>query len=135
MNLEQLQKFKDSVAGRDPRNRAMLDQAERELRSAAGLRAPGRLARSQREPDQVPALESRPAPQHRRKRRVVVCIEIVAFKRRQVDDDNICAGAKHLRDCIATSLGVDDGDKRLRWRYACCPTEGREQTLVRISLK
>lgn len=71
----------------------------------------------------------------RSKRSLVVCVEIIALRHRIVDDDNIIAGSKHLRDCIAASLGVDDADKRLRWEYGFCRTEGREQTIVRISIK
>lgn len=69
------------------------------------------------------------------KRRLVICVEIIALRNRSIDDDNLIAGAKHLRDCIATSLGLDDKDKRFRWRYGFCQTEGREQTIVRVSLK
>ena len=35
-----------------------------------------------------------------------------------LDDDNLAAGFKATRDGVADWLGVDDGDKRLTWRYA-----------------
>jgi hypothetical protein len=37
---------------------------------------------------------------------------------RRMDDDGLTASAKHVRDGIADYLGIDDGDKRLKWVYA-----------------
>lgn len=37
---------------------------------------------------------------------------------RKLDDDNLASGFKAFRDGIADWLGIDDGDKRLTWRYA-----------------
>ena len=37
---------------------------------------------------------------------------------RRLDDDNLAAGFKALRDGIADRLGVDDADPRVTWRYA-----------------
>lgn len=34
-----------------------------------------------------------------------------------LDDDNLASGFKATRDGVADWLGVDDGDKRLTWRY------------------
>ena len=36
---------------------------------------------------------------------------------RTLDDDNLAGGFKHVRDGVADWLGIDDGDKRLTWRY------------------
>lgn len=37
---------------------------------------------------------------------------------RTLDDDNLASGFKACRDGVADWLGIDDGDKRLTWRYA-----------------
>jgi hypothetical protein len=63
---------------------------------------------------------------------VVILVEIIRFGRKELDYDNYVAGAKPLRDSIATSLGVDDADKRIRWQYSQIVTEGSIGTLVRI---
>jgi hypothetical protein len=84
----------------------------------------GGLESAERKPDPVQALDKREEIQRRRKSRLVVSIEIIALLRRFSD-----------YDCIATSLGTDDGDKRLRWNFAICRTSGREQTIVRISVQ
>jgi hypothetical protein len=96
---------------------------------------PSRLASPERKPDPVSSLVKRTQVQRSRKSRVVICVEIIACKHRRLDFDNLIAGFKCLRDCIATSLGVDDGDRRLRWAYGFCQTTGREQTIVRISVQ
>lgn len=101
----------------------------------ANCRIPLGLESPERKPDPVQALVPGKKVQRSRKRSVVVCVEIIAVLRKRTDDDNIHAGAKALRDCIAASLGVDDGDKRIRWSYGTCQTSGREQTIVRISVK
>lgn len=45
-------------------------------------------------------------------------ITITRLGKRKLDDDNLASSAKHIRDGIADALGIDDGDERLRWRYA-----------------
>lgn len=35
----------------------------------------------------------------------------------RLDDDNLAASGKHVRDGIADALGIDDGSPRLRWTY------------------
>ena len=36
---------------------------------------------------------------------------------RKLDDDNLRAAAKSVRDGVADFLGIDDGDARIEWRY------------------
>jgi hypothetical protein len=36
----------------------------------------------------------------------------------QLDDDNLAASIKHVRDGIADALGIDDGGPFVQWRYA-----------------
>ncbi len=69
----------------------------------------------------------------RRQTSVGFCVTIVSFRHFEVDDDNLGAGAKSLRDAIAASLGVDDRDKRLWWEIRQVLTRGAEGSLVEIS--
>ena len=72
------------------------------------------------------------APQEGRARGVVV--SLIGLRRRPLDDDNFVGACKHLRDAIAASLGIDDGDKRIRFQYGQFPTQGREGVLVHIEV-
>ena len=36
---------------------------------------------------------------------------------RKLDDDNLRASAKSVRDGVADWIGIDDGDPRIEWRY------------------
>lgn len=44
-------------------------------------------------------------------------VTITRIAPRQLDDDNLAASGKHVRDGIADALGIDDRDPRVRWRY------------------
>lgn len=70
--------------------------------------------------------------QSRRTRRLVV--SLIGLRRRPLDDDNFNGACKHLRDAIAASLGIDDGDKRICWQYQQLQTRGSEGVLVRIEV-
>ena len=72
------------------------------------------------------------AGQSRRARRLVV--SLIGLRRRTLDDDNFNGACKHLRDAIAASLGIDDGDKRICWQYQQLQTRGREGVMVRIEI-
>lgn len=88
-----------------------------------------------REPERHPlsTLEQSSNGQYHRKTRVAYCVTIVSFRHRELDDDNCIASAKPLRDSIATSLGIDDRDKRFIWECRQVITNGAEGTLVLIS--
>lgn len=45
-------------------------------------------------------------------------ITLTRIAPRDLDDDNLASGFKAVRDGVADWLGIDDGDKRLTWRYA-----------------
>ena len=45
-------------------------------------------------------------------------ITLTRIAPRELDDDNLAGGFKATRDGVADWLGIDDGDKRLAWRYA-----------------
>lgn len=64
-----------------------------------------------------------------------VQVDLVAFVRRPLDDDNLTAGMKPLRDAVASTLGVDDGDPRIRFVVHQIPAgAGPEGTCIRITL-
>ena len=45
-------------------------------------------------------------------------ITLTRIAPRRLDDDNLASGFKAARDGVADWLGIDDGAKRLEWRYA-----------------
>ena len=60
-------------------------------------------------------------------------VSIVVFCRRRRDaGDNLEAGCKWLRDAIANSLGIDDGDARVTWQYGQVETRGETGAVVTI---
>lgn len=63
-------------------------------------------------------------------RRVVV--GVVVFRRQLLDPDNLIGGCKSFQDAIAATLGIDDGDPRIRFEYSKHLTTGKPGTLVRI---
>lgn len=46
-----------------------------------------------------------------------ITITLTRIGPRTLDDDNLASGFKACRDGVADWLGIDDGDKRLTWRY------------------
>lgn len=44
-------------------------------------------------------------------------VVIIANLAKVMDDDNLAGACKPLRDAIASTLGIDDGDKRIQWHY------------------
>ena len=96
----------------------------------------GGLGAAQREPAPAQTLERAPSPRQGRKRSVVVVVAFIAFIRTGSDEDNFGHSAyKPMRDWIARSLGVDDGDKRIVWEYHAIQTRGKLGTQVMITLK
>lgn len=83
----------------------------------------------------LPALERRPTKQRGRKGRVAISVTITSYRSRRIDNDNLIAGAKPLRDSIARSLGLDDGDERITWEYRSIVTTGATGTHILISAK
>lgn len=74
------------------------------------------------------------APRPKRgKGSVVVVVTLIRIGARELDDDNLRTGAKPLRDSIATSLGVDDADPRVKWEYGqVITTNGHAGTIVKV---
>lgn len=59
-------------------------------------------------------------------------VSVVVFRRQRLDDDNLSGGLKALRDAIAASVGLDDGDARIAFEYSQHIGTGKPGTLVRI---
>ena len=63
---------------------------------------------------------------------VVVCVDLIAARHRVCDDDGNEGSLKWLRDAIAESLGIDDGDSRIKFNCHQILTQGDEGVIVRI---
>jgi hypothetical protein len=63
---------------------------------------------------------------------VVARVAIVAFRRRELDRDNLIGGCKALRDAIAGWLGLDDSEHVVEWTYSQHITRGQRGCAVRI---
>lgn len=54
----------------------------------------------------------------------------------QLDDDNLLAALKPVRDAVADWLDVDDADARIRWQYAQRSTQrGKQAVAIRFLAK
>lgn len=114
---------------RQPDPYAYRDQAKAMRQPVGGLENP------QPQHREVQTLDRGPAKQKRGKKGVVQCVVcIVSYRSRLVDSDNLCAGAKPLRDLIAGQLGIDDGDGRIRFEYDQVETRGETGTQVLITM-
>jgi len=69
-----------------------------------------------------------------RKGKLVVVIDLIAARHRLLDCDNNVGSFKPLRDAIAESIGIDDGDSRIKWSYGQIQTQGEEGVIVRVSV-
>lgn len=112
----------------DAKLRQRIEQADREqnVRPVAGLPA------AIRKQNAVVKSTAGDADEKRSTRRVVV--SFVCFRVRPCDDDNLQFGCKWLRDAIANSLRIDDGDKRFKWQYQQLKTDGPEGVVVTIQI-
>jgi hypothetical protein len=113
---------------KDEKLRRRILEADREQ----NVRAMGGLSSSQRQRHDVGKTQRSNGDEKRGPSRVVV--SFVCFRSRTCDDDNLQFGCKWLRDAIATSLGIDDGDKRFRWQYQQLKTDGPEGVSVTIQI-
>ena len=86
-----------------------------------------------RKPDSTQALDYSHESREVRPKSVGICL--IRVGKRFIDSDNFAGGAKALRDAIASSLGVDDADKRIEWEYEQVRTRGPEGVIVLISLR
>lgn len=51
-------------------------------------------------------------------RDLVRAVQLTRLAPRHLDDDNLQAALKAVRDGVADALGINDGDAAVRWRYA-----------------
>ena len=72
-------------------------------------------------------------PKRQRGTRCVVEVCLLSLRSSELDDDNLAAAHKAFRDAIAQTLGVDDGDSRIRFRYLQGITKSKPHTLVIIN--
>lgn len=79
--------------------------------------------------------ESLGRKQTKRSRRVArgIRVTLIACRQKRLDDDNLAGGFKSLRDAIAESLGIDDGDERIEWVYRQQVSEKPHGTIVLIT--
>ena len=127
--LEQLRQTK---AGQTPANQLLIAQAIKKHGPHAYIHALGPVGDPQSQPDQASgALVRKLSPHEEGQDRVGVCVTIVRFGHSKMDEDNLIAGAKPLRDAIAKSLELDDADERIIWLYRQVIGGGRCGTLVK----
>ena len=80
----------------------------------------------------VQPLEQSKPKQKGRTRRLEIVVTMCVHRRRIIDDDNNVGSLKPLRDAIAESCGLDDGDRRIKFNYTQVPTQGRVGVQVTI---
>lgn len=65
-----------------------------------------------------------------------VTVTLTRCSVRRLDDDNLVASMKAVRDEVAAWLGVDDGDERVMWRVEQRKTSRAQQgTIVRVEAR
>lgn len=75
-----------------------------------------------------------PKPRYRDYGDGPLTITLTRIGPRRLDSDNLASGFKAVRDEIARTLGIDDGDKRLTWRYE--QERGKaKQYAIRVSIE
>ena len=71
----------------------------------------------------------RPAS-NKRYTRPAIIVTMTAHVRSLLDGDNLANALKAPRDELASWLGVDDADGRVRWQYGQSETRGKEGVCV-----
>jgi hypothetical protein len=84
------------------------------------------------EPVAQQALDSSLQKQESLPEGLVFRVILRAHVRRLLDDDNLVGGLKVLRDSISRTLGIDDGDSRIKFEYEQQRTKGEEGVAVTI---
>jgi hypothetical protein len=92
----------------------------------------GGVVAGQPKHSQVSALEQIIQKRKKGKGGVEVVVTLITCRRRECDDDGNVAALKPLRDAIASSLGIDDGDGRIRFEYGQCETRAERGVIVKI---
>jgi hypothetical protein len=97
--------------------------------SDSDLRA---METDQPKPTSPQALAGRTPKYKRRKTGVAIVVSLTVHCHRELDSDNLQGACKPLRDAIASTLRLDDGDPCLRWEYTQIQTRGSEGVVVKI---
>lgn len=71
-------------------------------------------------------------PKRLAKGRVRIRIGLIRVSCHELDYDGLVSACKPLRDAIAASLHIDDGDARIRFSYAQLQCGGRPGVIVKI---
>lgn len=90
------------------------------------------MAPTKRERRPVAALDKKPRNVKGSTSGVALIVTLIACRHRILDCDNSIAGFKALRDGIARTFGIDDGDPRIRWEYGQQQTNGHPGVIVKI---
>ncbi len=93
----------------------------------------GAIPNPERKRNTAPALDRGAQTITSRRRSVAIRVSITSVRKRILDNDNLIAGSKWLRDQIAETLGLDDAEgSGLTFEYSQVLTRGTEGTIVRI---
>lgn len=84
------------------------------------------------QPASSPPLDGCSAQRQGRKSKLAVRVTLVTLRRRVCDDDNDASALKPVRDAIARSIGLDDGDPRIKFEYGAARTDGQTGVMVKI---
>lgn len=87
---------------------------------------------SKPEPDTKQALDGGLSPQAEVQSRLEILVRMCSHRRRLLDDDNLVGAFKPLRDEIARTVGIDDGDARIKFECYQRKTTGDEEVIVEI---
>ncbi len=133
MKLEDLYKIYPNASRSTIAANEALERTQTE--KAACIERVRGVVRTEREPIASRALDNHLAPRQRRKKGVATChVLIVSYRKRLTDDDNSGSGPhKALRDEIAKTIEIDDGDTLIKFDYAQVATRGITGTNVVIS--
>jgi hypothetical protein len=112
----------------DPKLRSKILELDQQQNS----RRVGAVEAGVPKPAATQALDS-PRPQRKAgKGSVEAVVTITVCTRKLYDSDGYVSACKPLRDAIAKSLGIDDGDPRIRFEYASTASRGTEGCVVKI---
>ena len=87
---------------------------------------------SQPKPTATQTLVGLRQKQQKSKRGLEVIVTLVAVRRHLLDDDNNTGSLKTIRDSVAKTIGIDDGDSRIKFEYGQSKTDGEEGVIVKV---
>jgi hypothetical protein len=90
----------------------------------------GAVAPTKRERSPVSALDQGGKQRRKRSGSVVIRVAIISCRHREVDRDSNIYSLKPIQDAISASLGIDDGDARIRFYFGQVEDPGGEEGLI-----